>query len=164
MTRLRTVLALTIAGAVAIAPIASAQRGEAAPGGRQTPSQIGEILSIDGPDGSVIVVRGAQAYALVKGDLLFRGDRIVTRTNGTVTFAAEGCEKSLAPTASIVLDDAICKAAPVTLAEADPVVPPPPAGAPIAVGATTFALPGLLAAGAGAAALTGSQSTSSVQP
>jgi hypothetical protein len=129
-----------------------------------TPSQMGIVTSTEGPQGSVIVVRGSQAYALMTGDALFEGDRIVTRSNGEVTFSANDCEKTLEPTSSIVVDDEICDVVPIVVANADPIAKvalAPASGAEVGA-ATPFLLPGLLATGGAAAAVAGSRSSSSV--
>src|ERR1044071_5377291 len=79
------------------------------------PSQLGKVLEIRGPLGAVIVLRGAQTYALQVGDILFEDDRVVTRSNGRVKLVANGCERSLDPASSILIEADICKVPPVTL-------------------------------------------------
>lgn len=129
--------------------VATAQTPNAG-GTRVASTERGKVTAMEGPEGSVVVVRGSQAYALLLGDVLFEGDRIFTRANGRVTLQAGRCEQTLGPAASIIVDDQMCEAAPVMVANAG-------AAAPGAVGAnpaivTTLAT---LAAGGGAAAALG---------
>lgn len=150
---------------LAMAPVALAQGPTNQPATRLPPSQIGKIVTIEGPPGSVIVVRGAQAYALQPGDALFIGDRVVTRSNGSVTLSANECERRLDPTTSLVMDGDVCAASLVTLDDPNSFIPTAAlaSGVGIGVGATPFILPGVAAAGATAAALTGSESSSIVE-
>ncbi len=151
---------------LAVAPAALAQGPTSQPAPRLPPSQIGKIIEIEGPPGSVIVVRGAQAYALQPGDALFKGDRVVTRSNGSVTLSANECERRLDPTTTLVVDGDICGTTLVTLDDPNSFIPLAAVGSSIGIGATPFLLPGILGAGATAAALTGSESSSTaeVQP
>ena len=123
---------------------------------QEAPSAAGKVVLAGGPSGAVIVMRGAQAYALQTGDILFLGDRIYTRSNGSAKLSVEGCEKELGATASIVIDAAICKAVPVTLSTKDLGVGGAATlavAAPVGAGiGQTPQLLGLLAAGGGAAA------------
>ena len=118
--RLRT---SALAASLLLIPLTTAGRAATA----QTPSQVdprvttsqrGKVVAVEGPEGSVVVLRGAQAYALLQGDLLFEGDRVFTRANGRVTLVANGCEQRLEPAGSITVDGAFCEAAPVVLADA----------------------------------------------
>jgi hypothetical protein len=129
----------------------------------QPPSgPIGEVLETDGPDGSVIVARGVAVYALSKGDALFEGDKIFTRSNATVRLKANGCERDVPKAASIQIGDDFCEAKLVTLDEEDVVGGVPVLAnatpAPSAVGATPGVL-ALLASGGAAAAAAGSTGT-----
>lgn len=83
---------------------------------QQAPSEVGKVLETEGPLGAVIVLRGAQSYALQVGDLLFRGDRVITRSNGGAKLVAGGCERLLDEATSIAIDDDVCEVVPVTLA------------------------------------------------
>jgi hypothetical protein len=146
---------------LATAPAALAQGPTRLPATPLPPSQIGKIIGIDGPPGSVIVVRGAQAYALQPGDALFKGDRVVTRSNGSVTLSANECERRLDPTTTLVVDGDICGTSLVTLDDPNSFIPIAAGGGIASVGAISFILPSFAVAGATAAALTGSASTAS---
>lgn len=150
--------------AVTVLPVATAvaQQAPESAGPLGGPGQVGKVVEIEGPQGSVIVVRGSQAYSLVAGDVLFEGDRIVTRSNGVVTISANGCEKTLSPTMSVIVDDELCNVAPITLVAAESIPELAAQSVPQVVGATPFFLPGLAAAGASAAALNGSRSRTTV--
>jgi hypothetical protein len=127
---------------------------------RLPPSQIGKILEIEGPPGSVIVVRGAQAYALQAGDALFKGDRVVTRINGSVTLSGTDCERRLEPTTSVVVDDDLCRATLASVEDGSPLLQISGGLAAAGIGATPLLLPGLLGTGAAAAAVAGGLSSS----
>jgi hypothetical protein len=152
--------------AIAVGTIAPTWAQQAPGPAPLIPSQVGSVISADGPQASVIVIRGSQAYALLTGDILFDGDRIVTRSNGRVTISAHGCEKLLVPTSSLVIAHGICETKPVLVTETagafELLGPPLAAGA---VGATPAILGTLAAAGGAAAALGGdSSSTAEVSP
>jgi hypothetical protein len=117
--------------------------------------EAGKVIEVGGPVGAVIVVRGAQSYELNSGDLLFPGDRIVTRMNGSVKLSVSACEVSVDPTSSIVIDKDVCAVPPLTLAYSTLVIPGSPSLADPAagsVGATPGVLTLLAASGAAAAA------------
>lgn len=139
-----------------------AQTPSSASAGRTSQAEMGRIVSVEGPEGSVIVVRGAQAYALLAGDVLFRGDRVITRSSGRVTLSSADCEKTLQPTASLIIDDEVCKAAPVMLADGDGIGELALIAAPPLVGATPATLTTLAVAGGTAAALNGGGSQSNL--
>jgi hypothetical protein len=92
---------------------------------------------------------------------LFEGDRVVTRSNGSAKVAANGCEKTLKVTTSIVVNSELCTTLPIQLVGVDPLAP---AGSTPAIGATALVLPGLLASGATASALTGSETKTTASP
>lgn len=127
-------------------------------------SAVGEVLETDGPQGSIVVVRGSGVYSLGVGDTLFEGDRIFTRSNGTVKLRANGCERSMPIASSIEVGASFCEEALVNLAETEAVEGVPiavaPAPAPQAVGATPTLL-ALGAAGAGAAAAAANSNSTS---
>lgn len=159
-------LVLTALATIALSVGQAVAQGSPPPAGGYTPSRVGAVKTIEGPLASVIVVRGAQTYALRDGDALFEGDRIITRSNGRVNIAVYNCEKALEPTASIVLDDQVCGVAPVTVAGNDPALglASPPSGPPIPVAATPAVVMLLAGAGGAASALSSSNSsTSSVE-
>jgi len=118
-------------------------------------SAVGEVLETDGPEGSTVVVRGSGVYSLGVGDTLFEGDRIFTRSNGTLKLRANGCERSMPIASSIEIGTSFCEEALVNLVETDVVEGVPVAAAPAAAPQATGATPGILAlfaSGAGAAA------------
>jgi hypothetical protein len=90
---------------------------------QQPPAEAGRLVSAEGPLGSVLVLRGSQTYAMVPGDILFAGDRVLTRSNGKATLSASGCEVTLEASASIAINDQFCDVPPVTLAAMEPVAP-----------------------------------------
>lgn len=125
-------------------------------GTRVAATQRGEVTAIEGPEGAVVVVRGSQAYALLLGDILFEGDRVFTRANGRVTLQAGGCEQTLEPAASITVDEDVCEAAPVMVAEvAEAILTPALAGEVAGTVGANPALLATLAGGGGAAAALG---------
>jgi hypothetical protein len=165
MAMLRSVRALALATCAMALPTFAAAQKTADPDATRSPSQVGSVLSTDGPQGAVIVVRGAQAYSLVSGDLLFEGDRVVTRSNGSAKISANGCEKAISATSSIVVNAELCNVVPIQLANAEPLGSADVLPAASATGATGLILPGLLAAGGTtAAAVTGSAITTSISP
>jgi len=139
----RTAIAALMAG-VLLAPGAMAQ---------QTSGNL--VVSLDGPAGSVLVLRGNETFSLVAGDTLFEGDKVFTRSNGAVKITFSGCEQNLVGASSIEIGAAFCNATPFTLAQNDVV-----GGVTIGasggggIGATPILL-GLLGAGGVAAAAGG---------
>jgi hypothetical protein len=119
-------------------------------------SRVGDVIEIQGPVGSVIVARGTQSYALQTGDALFEGDRIFTRSNGGARLNANGCERKLEASASIVINKELCKAtAAVVTAETSLGLNIVSVGQVVATTGEVGASPnllGILAAGAPAAA------------
>ena len=75
----------------------------------------GNIDAMSDEMGSVIVTRGGATYSLVAGDPVFDGDRITTRSNGTVTISANGCTITLEAESSAVVNDAFCNVEIVSL-------------------------------------------------
>jgi hypothetical protein len=134
---------------------------------QQPPAEAGKLVSADGPLGSVLVLRGAQTYALVPGDILFMGDRVLTRSNGKAILSASGCEVTLEASASIAINDQFCNAPPVTLAAAEsaaPIAAAPAAPGTPDVGALAGGglLTALVAVGAAAAGSGGGAANNSV--
>ena len=147
MTRLRRTLAACLLVSIASAALATAQ---------ENTGKVGNVVEIAGPVGSVIVARGAQSYALQDGDALFDGDRIFTRSNGGIRLTANGCERTLEASASVVISKDICDAAPILVTtEAALVLDVASAGTTAATAVEVGASPNLLsvlAGGGGAAA------------
>ena len=81
------------------------------------PAKVGNVVSVVGPAGSVMVFRGSKAYALLKDDVLFNGDRVFTRASGEVDLASSGCRQHLGAASSIILDEKFCKAVPISLGD-----------------------------------------------
>jgi hypothetical protein len=126
-------------------------------------SAIGEVLETEGPEGSIVVVRGAGVYSLATGDTLFAGDRIFTRSNATVKLRANGCERDLPKATSIEIGDDFCRVTLVSLGESEMVegVTVLAQGTPVlaGVGATAGIVALLATGGAAAAAATAEAST-----
>jgi hypothetical protein len=129
-------------------------------------SAIGEVLETEGPEGSIVVVRGAGVYSLAKGDTIFAGDRIFTRSNATVKLRASGCDRDLPKASSIEIGDDFCRVTLVSLGETEVVegVPVLAQATPalVGVGATAGIAALLATGGAAAAAATAEASTASI--
>lgn len=139
---MKLALFLAVAGSALVASGASAQQAA------NPTSQIGRVVSVEGPADSVLVFRGSQSYSLAAGDLLFEGDRVFTRTNGKAVLSTSGCQRELPEISSVVVDEEFCEA---ELALLDPQSADlAPQSAP--VGAAVNLLPLLLVTGAGAGA------------
>ena len=125
------------------------------------PEKRGSVVETTGPGASVVVLRGAQAYTLGAGDLLFDGDKVFTRSTGTARLRLELCELDLPEASFIEVDAAICLATPVVL-EAGTSLEGISIGTSAQVGASPSLLPLLAtgAAAAGAAAATNGDSPS----
>lgn len=122
--------------------------------------QVGSVTTVTGEADSVIVVRGTETFALEQDNLLFNGDRIITRTTGQVELVAYGCTRELDNLQSIIIDQGFCDAL-IASVSADGTVL---ADAAIVQGSGVgAALPiaGLAAVAAGAAAATGDDGASS---
>lgn len=119
---------------------------------QQAPKEAGKVIETGGPVGAVVVLRGAQSYPAQKDDVLVQGDRVFTRSDGTVKLAAGGCERSLDSAASITIDKDICRNSPVSLASIDVVSGPASANASVARAAISPDLLGALASGGEASA------------
>jgi hypothetical protein len=145
---------LFAAASVVSVSIAQEGAGSAVPAGEPgvvstaDDEDVGVVKEIEGPAGSVLVLRGNQTYSLAVGDLLFSGDQVFTRTNGKVRGEYYECELNLDSAESRVIEPD-CAIPPVELASASVVggVTIGTGAAAGAVGATPFVLPGLLAAG-----------------
>ncbi|MEO0981623.1 MAG: hypothetical protein AAFX03_03105 [Pseudomonadota bacterium] len=117
---------------------------------------VGEVISIEGERGSVVVVRANGVVELDAGALLFAGDRVVARASGAARLAASGCSATLEPSSMIVIDSAFCGDESTRLfaahadAAAEGGAASPDAISPIVAAA------GILVASAGALALAGS--------
>src|SRR5579871_4529949 len=111
---------ITLAGAGGAALAQDAPAAPANTGKVVAPVKAGQVIAIEGPAGAVMVLRGSKAYALLKDDVLFVGDRVFTRTNGQADLLSSGCKQHLSPSASIVIDEKFCKALPISLTGPDP--------------------------------------------
>lgn len=98
------VVVATAAGAALIPPLSAT----AQPVPEKATIESGKVIQTSGPEGSVIVVRGTRSYPLKTDDLLFHGDRILTRRDGAVMLLLHDCERYLGSIASIVVDDGMC--------------------------------------------------------
>ena len=116
-------------------------------------AQVGEepIGSVTAIEGEVIVARGAKTEKLGDGDLIFPGDRVMTRSDGTITISVADCSQSIEPTSSIVVDAEFCTKSPIKLAQGD-VAPIAETGGIGGVGAAVGGGTLLAAAGVAAAA------------
>ncbi len=119
----------------------------------QAPSSVGEVVAINGPDGSVLVARGSETFLLSVGDDLFDNDQVFTRSNGATTLTFTNCTLDLASASSIIVNAEVCAIPPIQLA-ADDVVGGVTIGAGGAggIGATPTVLAALVTAGATAVA------------
>jgi len=112
----------------------------------------GSVVARTGDAGSVIVMRGGESYSLANGDSIFPGDRIVTRSSGTVNVEINGCVREIGASSTIVVSDNFCEA---IIASADETIL---ADAGIVEGTSTgsvLPLVGLAVLGGGAAAAAG---------
>jgi hypothetical protein len=151
-----------VLAAISCAPAARAQAGD-------TPTWIGTVDEIRGPENSLVVLRGSEAYALYPDDLLFLGDKVFTRSAGYARLMMDGCKIDLEPASYIEITERSCEQV-ITQLEADSSL----AGIPVLVAAApqletgaSLALTPLLAAGgaaaAGASALGTSNSAAAVE-
>jgi hypothetical protein len=132
---------LCLIGIASVAMVFSASAQEA-----------GQAVTVTGGDGSVIVMRGGESYSLASGDAIFAGDRIVTRSGGSVSVEVNGCVRDIGASSTIVVNDNFCEA---VIASADETIL---ADAPIVEGTSTgsvLPLVGLAVLGGGAAAAAG---------
>jgi hypothetical protein len=104
-----TVIASVILAAVSVPALAQSP----AP----APKEAGNVVAVDGPAGAVMVFRGAKAYALLKNDVLFEGDRVFTRPNGEADLTSSGCKQHLGKASSIIIDAKFCKTIPISLGD-----------------------------------------------
>jgi hypothetical protein len=116
----------------------------------------GTVTHLRTEPGSVLVIRAGELFELKEGDAVFVGDRIFTRTYGSVRFSIGDCSIGLAGRQSFEVGEDACAKAPINLAATDIVagVQIGLYGPPTEIGATP-ALLGLLLAGGGAAAALG---------
>lgn len=94
--------------ATAVATVAMVGASFAQPG---RGSSVGEITALEGPVGSVLIVRGNQTYSLSVGDKLFPGDQVWTRTNGKVSLKYYTCTANLNNAESITVAQTCAAAA-----------------------------------------------------
>ena len=128
----------------------------------QTPAAPGSVTVLTTPAGSVLILRGGKTYQLRKGDAVYDGDQVFTRSNGNTQLTFGACNYSIKGEQSLVLKlPADCAALPTTLASSDVVGGiTVGTGAAGGVGATPVLL-GLLAAGGATAAAVGGAGGSS---
>jgi hypothetical protein len=77
------------------------------------PAHVGVVSAVDGPEGSVLVLKGSETRVLNEGDVLFENDQVFTRASGKATLAFEGCTLDLSAASSVVINDQVCSAGPV---------------------------------------------------
>ncbi len=120
------------------------------------------VTSTTGEAGGVVVVRGGETFSLGAGDLLFEGDRIVTRSEATAEIAGEACTRTIPVSSTIIIGDDFCTA---VIASADETILAD-AGAIAEGTGTGAALPllGALVLGGGAAAAAGGGGSSASSP
>lgn len=70
--------------------------------------EVGSVAAIGGEADSVIVLRGTETFTLSPGDVLFEGDRVITRGTGSADISAFGCSRSVASLQSITLAPDFC--------------------------------------------------------
>jgi uncharacterized protein YccT (UPF0319 family) len=70
--------------------------------------QVGSVTSTTGEADQVIVVRGNETFSLSKDDVIFEGDQVITRSNGTAEISVADCTRQLNSLESIVVDDEFC--------------------------------------------------------
>lgn len=75
----------------------------------------GTVTSVEGPAGSVLVVRGSEVFTLSAEDALFSGDQVFTRSNGGAELQFSGCTKTLQAASSITVNATVCDVVPVVL-------------------------------------------------
>lgn len=83
-------------------------------------AQVGNVSAITGETGTVIVQRGTETFSLGADNQIFPGDKITTRTGGTVDLTAYGCTVSIPSEATLVIaatPEEFCTRAPITLAD-----------------------------------------------
>ena len=78
--------------------------------------EAGRVISVEGPAGAVMVFRGAKAYTVAEGDVLFAGDRVLTRADGKAQLVSAGCERSLDHASSITVNKEFCADGLITFA------------------------------------------------
>jgi hypothetical protein len=74
------------------------------------PSHAGEVIAVTGESGSSVLVRGGETFSLTQGDLLFDGDRIVTRLGASVELRIDECTRTLDEGSTIIIEDEFCGA------------------------------------------------------
>ena len=75
------------------------------------PAHVGVVSAVDGPEGSVLVLKGSETRVLNEGDVLFENDQVFTRSSGKATLAFEGCTLDLSAASSVIVNDQVCSAA-----------------------------------------------------
>lgn len=126
----------------------------------------GVVTHLSPEPGAVLVLRDSEVFELKQGDAIFVGDKIFTRTYGTVRFNIADCSFSLGGRQSFDVQENACAGTPINLA-GDAVI----AGVQIGVygpapgiGATPALLGLLLAGGGVAAAAAANESGSPASP
>jgi hypothetical protein len=121
----------------------------------QAPSRVGQVESVTGPEGSVLVVRGSETFFLAPGDALFNNDQVFTRSNGQASLTFTNCTVALPEAASVIVNSEVCAAPPLELSANDVVGGVEIGTGAGGVGATPAIVAGLAAAGGAAAAAGG---------
>lgn len=70
--------------------------------------EVGSVATTAGEADSVIVLRGTETFTLSPSDVLFEGDRVITRGTGSVEITAYGCSRSVASLQSITIAPDFC--------------------------------------------------------
>lgn len=67
------------------------------------------VSKVTGEDGTVVVIRQTDAFALREGDDLFDGDRIIVRPQSVVEIAGIDCTVSLEESQSLTVSSNLCE-------------------------------------------------------
>lgn len=70
--------------------------------------EVGSVGTVAGEADAVIVLRGTETFSLAPDDVLFEGDRIITRATGTTEITAYGCSRELSSLESITVGPDFC--------------------------------------------------------
>lgn len=87
------------------------------------------VSEVSGDDATVIVVRQSDTFALLAGDELFDGDRVIVRPRSEVQIAALDCTISLNASESLMVSSDICNTEIAMLAPGGAVGAAQPVGA-----------------------------------
>ena len=70
--------------------------------------EVGNVETVAGEPDAVIVLRGTETFSLAEDDLLFEGDRVITRATGTTEITAYDCSRELSSLESITIAPDFC--------------------------------------------------------